>query len=210
MIDGVRRFTPLALVGIIAILVIVVFVSLGRAIFSAKPTSVADAPAATASTTPAATADPKLTSTLADRSVRMTVRGQIVADENYRSYSVTISPDSRIMATYHGYRGEVIDTETLDNTSKAYGEFVYALDRANLMTGDELTGDANETRGICATGNLYEFEMLKGDKVVKKLWASSCSGSVGSLKANLGQVMTLFQKQIPDFSAMTSKMNAKL
>lgn len=198
------------LVGIIAILVIVVFVSLGRAIFSAKPTSVADTPVTTTSTTPAATADPKLTSTLADRSVRMTVRGQIVADENYRSYSVTISPDSRIMTTYHGYRGVVIDTETLDNTSKAYGELVYALDRANLMTGDELTGDANETRGICATGNLYEFEMLKADKVVKKLWTSSCSGSVGSLKANLGQVMALFQKQIPDFSSMTSKMNAKL
>ena len=80
------------------------------------------------------------------------------------------------------------------------------------MTGDELSGDANETRGICATGNLYEFEMLLGDKVVKRnsgrrryvvaRWVRS--------KAKSWPGNGAVQKQIPDFSSMTSKMNAKL
>lgn len=210
MRDGVSRLMPIILVGVIVIFAIVALISLGRVMFAGKRDVPSASVTSTSNSTPKSNQtkneplvnSAELTSLLANRSVRMTVRGPIVADENYRTYTITISPDSRSMTTYHGYKLEQIDSKQLTNTSKAYGELVYALDRANLMIGDELTGDANDTRGICATGSLYEFELLTDDKTTKRLWTSSCTGSPGSLKANLNQVMNLFTVQIPDYATM--------
>lgn len=148
-----------------------------------------------------------LTSTLANRSVRMTVRGPIVARENFHTYAITISPDARNMTTYKGYLGDEVDNDQLQNDTQAYTQFVYALARANLMEGASLKGDANDTRGICATGYLYEFEVRQGDNPVQKLWTTTCGGSPGSLEANLNQITSLFRLQIPDYSKLLSKIN---
>lgn len=108
------------------------------------------------------------------------------------------------MTTYVGYVGQQIDSSQLENSTPAYEQFVYALDRANLMEGSASSND--DIRGICATGNVYEFEVLQGENSVQKLWTSTCSGSAGTLKANLGQVSRLFQLQIPSFSNLISKI----
>lgn len=215
MKSGASRFIPMALVGVIAVLLVVVFVWLGRLVFGAKDSTPPKAVESTSQTAKKPDVKPEsntpeLTSLLANRAVRITVRGPIVADENYRSYTITVSPGARNMTTYKGYKLEQIDSEQLQNTSKAYGELVFALDRAHLMVGDELTSDANDTRGICATGSLYEFELLEDGKTTKRLWTSTCKGSPGSLKANLNQVMNLFTNQIPDYSKQLSKMNSRM
>lgn len=132
----------------------------------------------------------------------MSVRGPLVADENFRSYTITISPDSRNMTTASGYGREEVDSEQLRNTSQAYTQFVHALSRANLMEGTPLSEDANDTRGVCATGYLYEFEVMQGDNTVQKLWTTTCAGSRGSLRANLTQVTRLFQVQIPQYAEL--------
>jgi hypothetical protein len=75
------------------------------------------------------------------------------------------------------------------------------------MKVTELDGDKNDTRGICATGRVYEFEVLQGSSVVKRLWTSSCRGSQGSLKANVTQVQKLFTDQIPDGRKTLSEIN---
>ncbi len=111
------------------------------------------------------------------------------------------------MTTYVGYVGQQIKTEQLGNDAQAYTQFVSALSLANLMEGTPFTGDADNTSGICATGNVYQFEVLQGDNTVQKLWTSTCKGSPGSLKASLAQVFGLFRAQIPSFAKLTSQLN---
>jgi len=185
---NLSRFIPIVLVLIIVAIAIAALVSLGQAIFGGNQ----------GSQTQANVGRDALLSTDANRSVRMTVRGPLVAEENFHSYQVTIAPASRTMTTYTGYLDQILSTKQLANNLNAYEQFVYALDKANLMQGDELTGDKNDIRGVCATGEVYEFEVLQDNSTVKRLWTSTCKGSPGSFKASVDQVQPLFLNQIPD------------
>lgn len=147
---------------------------------------------------PAITYESDLLSTTANRAVRMSVRGPIVADENFRSYQIEITPNSRSLIVYTGYLNQTVSNESLGNDVPAYTQFVYALDKAKFMNANVLTGSNNDTRGVCATGYLYEFTILNDNKSIKQLWATSCSSVRGSFSANVGSVMNLFIVQIPD------------
>ena len=194
------RIFPIALVLIIAAIAIAALVSLTRAIFFSTPstnqTSVSQIDAGRQA----------LLSTTADRSVRMTVRGAIVADEEFHSYRITITPSTRTFSTYIGYLDTTVDNVNLGNNIPAYEQFVYSLDRANLTKGAELTGDKNDTRGICATGQVYEFAILQADKSVETLWTSTCTGSKGSLDASVDQLTQLFVSQIPNATQLINKI----
>lgn len=196
--SGLSRVIPIIIVIIVIAIAIWAMISLGRAMFGGSSST---------TTEPVNNGKAALTQTTADRSVRMTVRGPIVASENFNSYTVTVTPSSRTMTTYVGYVGQQIKTEQLGNDTQAYTQFVSALSLANLMEGTPFTGDADNTSGICATGNVYQFEVLQGDNTVQKLWTSTCKGSPGSLKASLAQVFGLFRAQIPSFAKLTSQLN---
>lgn len=185
------RIVPTILTVVIIIIAIIGLVTMARAIFfsgGSSDTTVNDVD----------TSREALLSTADGSSVSMTVRGPIVADENFRSYSIAISPNSRALKTYTGYLGTVLNQDTLGNNVAAYGEFVHALDKANMSAGKQLSDEKNDVRGICATGRVYEFKVLKNNEVVQTLWTSTCSGSKGSLKANEAQLTQLFQSQIPN------------
>jgi len=182
------RFIPIILVLIVVAVAIAALVSLGQAIFGGGQSS----------QTQPDVGHQALISTDANRSVRMTVRGPIVANENFHSYQITLAPATRTMTTYTGYLDQILATKQLDNNINAYEQLVYALDKANMMQGDELTGDKNDIRGVCATGDVYEFEVLQDNSTVKRLWTSTCKGSPGSFKASVSQVQTLFLNQIPE------------
>lgn len=192
------RIVPVVLVLIIVAIAIAALVSVGRAIFGGGESS---------DQTQTDVGHTALVNTAADRSVRMTVRGPIVADESFRSYQITVDPSLRNLTTYSGYLDQTLDTKQYSNNTKAYEEFVYALDKAKLMDGDELKDEKNDLRGICATGKVYQFEVLQSGSTVKQLWTSTCKGSAGSLKANVTQVESLFLKQVPDAKETLDKVN---
>ncbi|UTX51319.1 hypothetical protein KI440_03955 [Candidatus Saccharibacteria bacterium TM7i] len=148
-----------------------------------------------------------LLSTDAGSSVTMNVRGPIVADENFRSFQIVVSPSSREVKTFTGYLDAVIDEESLSNNVSAYTEFVHALDKANLTSGKQLEGDANDMRGICATGRITQFIIKRGGEPVQTLWTSTCSGSRGSLRASTEQLSQLFTRQIPNAPNYISKVS---
>lgn len=186
---GVQRFIPIIFVLVIIALIIAAAVSVVR-IFTGgggePTTSITD------------TSSQALLSTTADRKVRMTVRGQITGDETFRSYQITATPGHRTFTRYQGYEGNPLVNKTYDNNVKAYDEFVHALNLANLPKGTQLTGNADDTRGVCAGGVLYEFEIINGSSVVKRLWTTTCLGNKGSLAGDVGQLQQLFIAQIPD------------
>ena len=186
---GIQRFIPIIFVLVIIALIIAAAVSVVRIFIGGggePTTSVTD------------TSSQALLSTTADRKVRMTVRGQITGNETFRSYKITVTPSYRIFTRYKGYEDSPLVNKTYDNNVKAYDEFVHALSQANLPKGAALTGNADDTRGICAAGVLYEFEIMNGDSVIKRLWTTTCSGNKGSLSGDVGQLQQLFLAQIPD------------
>ncbi len=147
-----------------------------------------------------------LTKTESGSGVRMTVRGPIVGNEEHNSYTITVKPNYRNMTTYKGYNKKPIQRKELSNNKKAYTELVHALDRLGYMDDLPFIDSANDTRGICATGTLYEFEVLKDNKSVQKLWTASCTR--GSFNAKLTLVRELFLDQIPDNYKLLGKIDA--
>lgn len=194
-----KRILPFVLVFVIIIVAVVALISLARAVFfndgASDRSAIVD------------TSQQALLNTASDRSVRMTVRGPIVAEEDFKSYRISITPTSRSLTTYVGYLDTVVEQNVLSNNSAAYTEFVYALDRANLSKGVAFEGEKDDTRGICATGRVYEFDIMNGSSVVKHLWTSTCNGSRGSLNASKDQLGQLFVSQIPDANATISNIN---
>jgi hypothetical protein len=185
------RTLPTILTVIIIIVVIAGIVALARALFfSGSQEQIVD------------TSKEQLLSSVEGSAVSMTVRGPIVADENFRSYRITISPSSRDIKTYTGYLGAILDQRTLPNNIAAYEEFVHALEKANLVQGQPFEGDANDVRGICATGRVTEFSLLRDGQPSETLWTSTCGGSKGSLRANVDQLTQLFRAQLPESRAL--------
>ena len=184
------RFIPIILIIVIMVIAIVALVSLARAIFFSGGQS-------TQNTAQVDVSRDALLNTADGHKVQMTVRGPIVADENFNSYRITITPSSRSLTTYRGYLGTQIDAMNLGNNVAAYDQFVHALDKADLPVGTAFAKDKDSTLGICATGRVYEYEIMSGNDVVKRLWTSTCKGSPGSLRASADQLTSLFVAQIP-------------
>jgi hypothetical protein len=137
----------------------------------------------------------------------MTVRGAIVADEQFRSYQITVSPTSRTLTVYSGYLDKKINQINLANNTRAYEEFVYALEKANYVKGTEFTGEKNDRRGVCASGKVYEFATLKANSSVKTLWTTTCGNTKGSLSASISALLSLFMNQIPGGQKVVQSVN---
>lgn len=195
---GSPRILPIVIIIIIVIVAIAGIVSLTRAIFFSGNNN--------QTATVVDSSRDALLSTTAERSVRMTVRGPIVADEEFHSYQITITPNTRSIVTYRGYLDQVVDQVSLPNSVASYDQFVHALDKANLAKGKQFEGNRNDLRGICATGQVTQFEILNNANLVKDLWTSTCSGSKGSLDASVKQLSNLFEAQIPDADDLTRKI----
>lgn len=191
------RILPTILTIVVIVVVIAGIVALARFLFtgSADPSQSA-----------LDTSQQDLLNTSDGRSVSMTVRGPIVADEDFRSYRITVSPTSRQFEAFSGYLDAITDQQTLSNNTAAYSQFVHALDKANMAKGTPFEGDKNNVLGICATGRVYEFNILDAGDVDEMLWTSTCGGSPGSLDASATQLSKLFINQIPDGSNITNSL----
>lgn len=194
--NSFSRFVPILLVIVITIVAVAAVIAIGRALFGGNESDQKDKNINAGQIA--------LLSTDEGRAVRLTVRGPIVANENFRSYSVIVSPSSRQITTYEGYLDKEISQKKLDNNVKAYTELVYALDKRKMMDGTQLTEQQNDLRGICASGKVYKFETLIDNSVVKSLWTSDCSGSKGSAQANVNEILDMFLKQIPEGKKMVA------
>jgi hypothetical protein len=193
---GTRVFPLRLVIAVIAVLIVAVVVIMNLSLFSGLNTS----------NEQPFDGQQSLLDIADDRSVLMTVRGPIVADEEYRTYQIHITPSARTLAAYSGYNDNQLDLISLDNSVPAYEQFVYALNKAKYMSGSELTGDSNDLRGVCAAGRVYTFQILQGNTSLKQLWTSSCSSSRGSLSASFSQISKLFLAQIPDADKTIKKL----
>lgn len=192
---GKPRIIPILIAVIIIALIVAALVSLGRMLFTSD----------TGTKTNGATESEKIRTDLLDtssgRGVRFTERGPIIADEEFKSYQIVITPTTRTYTTYNGYLDRVVSTKVYQNNDKAYEELVYALDKSYVYKLRDTQGN-DDIRGVCATnGRLYVFETTNIDAATHTLWTSTCKGSLGNMGANLAQIKALFVNQVPDFDA---------
>lgn len=192
------KILPIVIVIIVIALIIATLVTVGRMIFSGD-----------SSTDEAKEDTTSMQSSLLDqgstRSVGWTVRGPIVANENFRSYQITVSASSRTYVVYSGYLSTVISSKTYDNNADAYEQFVFALDK----TGVAVARDAKNTdlRGVCATKGLaYKFETLNNNEADHGVWSSTCKDSPGTMTADPLKVQALFVNQITDFEPLFNEV----
>lgn len=191
------RILPTVLTIIVIVIAIAGLVALARLLFTGSSSS---------AVTEFQAQQQGLLNTDDGRAVSMTVRGPIVADEDFRSYQVIISPTQRKFTAYTGYLEVITDQQVLSNNTAAYDQFVHALNKANMVAGTPFTGDKNNVLGVCATGKVYEYRTISGGEDQTMLWTSTCSGSPGSLKASSTQLSRLFLSQIPDGSNIEANL----
>lgn len=199
------RILPLVLVLVAIAIAIAVLISLARAILLPKDSSNDNSTVQTQALNPT----DELLNTEADRSVSLIASGPIVAQENFRSYQITITPSERKLILYEGYLGTVVDSQSLDNNVNAYGQFVGALNLAGLTAAKTPEDLKDNRQGVCATGEYYQFDLLKNynKDLVYRYWSSTCSGSPGTLKANAEQIIDLFVRQIPEARTILKNIN---
>lgn len=185
------RIFPLIIIGIVVIALIASIITIGRYIFSGNSSSQEEENQVTA--------EDELLTLSTTRSVRVTVRGPIVADEDFETYRVEVSPQSRDYYTYSGYLDRVKQKKTYSNNMSAYEEFVNALDKAEMTkAGKNDPTLENDIEGICATGQVYQYDILNAGTPVYTAWTSTCKGSQGTFGASIEQVTNLFVNQIPE------------
>lgn len=187
-----QRIFPLIIIIIVVVALVAGLVTVGRYIFGGSSTPSDEQVASDQRQSDLLTVDQ-------DRSVVMTIRGPIVADESYRSYQVKITPKQRSYVVYKGYLSEELSKKEYANNAQAYEQFVYALDKAAFTKqGKNSEEEASDVRGICATGRVYEYELMNSSNVMQRYWTSTCKGSPGTLGASQQQVTNLFSAQIPE------------
>ena len=199
-----QRIAPILLAIVIIIVAVAGLVALGRLLFSGVTRSNTSV---TQSESIISTTRDDLLKTTDGRAISMTVRGPIVADEDFRSYRITISPSSRNFEAFTGYLESSTSNQSLSNNTAAYNQFVNALDKARLVNSAPTDSETADLLGICATGKVYEFNILNNGSSTALYWTSTCSGSRGNLSANIGQVSSLFFSQIPDGSDIESNLS---
>jgi len=149
------KIVPILIAVIIIALIVAALVSLGRMLFTSNTTTNRTNP-----TTESEKIRTDLLDTSNGRAVRFTERGPIIADEEFKSYQIVITPTTRTYTTYNGYLDRVIGSKVYQNNDKAYEELVYALDKASVYKVRDTQG-VDDYRGACATnGRLYILKPL--------------------------------------------------
>ncbi len=134
-----------------------------------------------------------------------TVRGPIVANEEYTQLRMSVSKVGRTIEVLKGYDSRVEKTETLPNSPEAYRAFLDALSAAQFAARrDHETGDKRTT---CVTGDHYSYSMSIGAEKKVDSWTTSCSLAQGNFAGNFGATADLFRKQFPNYTAFGGQVN---
>jgi len=129
------------------------------------------------------------------------VEGPVVANENQRSYTITVSENVVTLKTYANYGKTLLAEKSYKNTPASYETFLSALANANItaLSRNASTEFTFEDQGVCATGRKFFVEL---DTNIFR-WTTSCGSKTGNAGFKMSPVSALFQKQVPDFGDLT-------
>lgn len=140
-----------------------------------------------------------------DAEVRLTIDGPINADQIHQQVQITVGQDDATYEQLTGYNGAVVNSQSYANTETAYNVFLHALAHAGFTRGD-ISKQLADERGYCPLGDRYIFELIENGKDIERYWSTSC-GKPKTYKGNTNFTLTLFQRQIPDYSTLTQHLS---
>lgn len=187
---------------IVGFLVLAAFVFLGVTLFQTATNGSDKDKAPTANTIPAKSL-PEYAGT--DAEVRVTVDGPIVGEETHRAIRITISRDERTLDILQGYQGLVIKTQDYDNDQAAFDVFLRAIDGLGFTSSKK--AKVEDEFAACPMGTRYTYELINTDspETDVRLWSVSCGFELGNFAGGPGPtIRSLFEKQIPDYKALTN------
>lgn len=133
---------------------------------------------------------------------QLIIDGPITADQNHQTMEITVGRSESMIQLMQGYQGTVTSSQTFTNNQTSFAIFLHALNLVGFTQGNNSSSMRDE-RGHCATGDRYIFQLSDGDNIIERYWQTSC-GSVGTYQGNVTSTIDLFEKQIPNFSTITS------
>lgn len=143
-----------------------------------------------------------------DSAVKMIIAGNVRADQEYHEVHVTVNREGNNIDIIDGYQGHVASSQGFESNQEAYETFLRALQKAGYTKGDSSNKKLADDRGFCPLGLRYIFEITENGKLKQRYWTTSCGKSTPH--TFLGQtnlVTTLFERQIPEYSNLTSDVD---
>lgn len=131
-------------------------------------------------------------------SVSLTTYGRLVGEQERRAIRVTVTPNERRFEVLSGYGESVTTLQTYQNTQEAYANFLSALNRYGFTEARK--SSITDQRGVCPTGNRFDYTLSENGDTKSSLWSVSCDSS-GTFAGRAAVIRDLFQRQIPDYNA---------
>jgi hypothetical protein len=138
-------------------------------------------------------------------SVRMTVEGPIVANEQFVSLTLTASASQRTLTIFVTYANQTLSNQTLDNNTEAYSQFLDALLNAGYTKA--VPGQSGtKVDSTCPQGSRYIYDALDASgNPLTSLWSTSCGSSGASFDGDVNMVNQLFKAQFPSLNQLETQ-----
>ena len=183
-------------VGIIALLLLLLFVVIGFKIAS-------DRRAKNLGQSNVEEVETRLADNSADSLVRLYMEGGVSADEEFYSIEMLISARSRTIRVMNGYQNVEQRSDGLPNNQVAYEAFLKALDSFDF-TESRIDKSGLGWREACPKSKRYSFALYNGPDQVFDRWHSFCDGTrYGEYGGRVSSVYQLFRDQFPDYNTYT-------
>jgi hypothetical protein len=123
------------------------------------------------------------------------------AEENYRWVRYTITPSSRTVEQFKGYKGALEKSQSLSNTPESYKAFLAALTTARFAHSKSVT---SQIETACVQGSRYVYEFLVSGAKKIDTWATTCSSKNAPFAGDPQGVNQLVKAQFPALSDIPS------
>lgn len=139
--------------------------------------------------------------------VSFTQDGMVNADQLHRSIRITVSNSQITLDVLKGYNPQVIQSQSFENNQEAYTVFLKALNNYGFLAKIKNPKVPDDERGECPLGFRYILDLSQDDADLSRTWASTCGASIGTSKASIASVQTLFEDQVPGYDSLISSVN---
>ncbi|HET7529017.1 MAG TPA: hypothetical protein VFJ84_02195 [Candidatus Saccharimonadales bacterium] len=139
--------------------------------------------------------------------VSFTTDGMVNADQLHRSIRITVTNSEITLDVLKGYNPQIIRSKTFQNNQEAYTVFLKAINNSGFLAKTSNKKIPDDDAGQCPLGTRYILDLNNEGSDLSRTWASSCGSNVGTSKAALGAIQTLFQAQVPGYDTLTSDVD---
>ena len=138
-----------------------------------------------------------------DAQVSLTIDGPVNADQNHQQIQIIVDNGQATFQQIQGYNGQVVSSQSYNNTAASFYSFLRALEFANFTLGNS-SSSLSDDRGYCPLGDRYIVELTQDGKNLERYWATSCGG-LKTYSGNLVLTVNLFEAQIPNYATLAEK-----